>query len=152
MRRLFANAWLLTVLVIVLAAVVLARAFAGSTVDAVAVVFSVALLVFAVFTGIAMIAGSRPDAGVDAHLENGGVAVFWRPGCTFCLRLMWKLRGNLNDVYWVNIWKDEDAAERVRALNKGNETVPTLLTDSEAFVATDRPRAVAVVQERAGRR
>jgi len=152
MRRLFANAWLLTVLVIVLAAVVLARAFAGPTVDAVAVLFSVALLVFAVFTGISMLAGSQPDAGVDAHLENGGVVVFWRPGCTFCLRLMWTLRTRLDDVYWVNIWKDDDAAARVRALNKGNETVPTLLTDAESFVATDRQRALAVVQERAGRR
>ncbi|GHD07935.1 glutaredoxin domain-containing protein [Zhihengliuella salsuginis] len=152
MRRIFANAWVLTVLVILLAAVILARAVSGDSVDAVAVVFSVALVGFGVFTGISLLAGSQPDAGVDEHVERGGVVVFWRPGCTFCLRLMWTLRARLGDVYWVNIWKDDDAAARVRSINKGNETVPTLVTDTETFVATDRPRARALVEARAGRR
>ncbi|GAB3666485.1 hypothetical protein GCM10027591_15290 [Zhihengliuella somnathii] len=150
MRRLFARPWLLTVLILVLAGLVAARAVAGG-VDGVAVAFAVGLLVFAGFTAIAAVVRSRPDSGVDQHLADGGVAVFWRPGCTFCLRLMWKLRSHLGQVYWVNIWQDDDAAARVRELNGGNETVPTVLTSEEHYVATDRARALETVRSHASR-
>lgn len=150
MRRLFAHAWLLTVLIIVLAGLVAARAFVGE-VDGVAVAFALGLVIFAAFTAIAALVKSRPDAGVDQHVANGGVAVFWRPGCTFCLRLMWKLRSHLGQVYWVNIWQDDDAAARVRELNGGNETVPTVLTAEEHYVALDRARALETVRSHAPR-
>lgn len=150
MRRLFAHAWLLTVLIVVLAGLVVARAFSGE-VDGVAVAFALGLVIFAVFTAIAAVVKSRPDAGVDQHVADGGVAVFWRPGCTFCLRLMWKLRSHLGQVYWVNIWQDDDAAARVRELNGGNETVPTVLTAEEHYVALDRARALETVRSHAPR-
>ncbi|MBG6083903.1 glutaredoxin domain-containing protein [Zhihengliuella flava] len=150
MRRLFAQPWVLTLLILVLAALVAARALSGP-VDGVAVAFALGLAIFSGFTAIAAVVPSRPDAGVEQHVADGGVAVFWRPGCTFCLRLMWKLRSHLKDVYWVNIWKDDDAAARVRELNGGNETVPTVLTSEEHYVATDRARALETVRSHASR-
>lgn len=81
---------------------------------------------------------SRPEAGAGAHLEAGGVVVYWRPGCQFCARLIRELGTEGREkVYWVNIWDDAAAAARVRELNRGNETVPTLVTADDHFVAKD---------------
>lgn len=34
---------------------------------------------------------------------------------------------------WVNIWNDEEAAAYVRSVNNGNETVPTVVIDGQAY-------------------
>lgn len=58
------------------------------------------------------------------------VEVFWRPGCPFCsaLRADLERQGIVAD--WRNIWEDERAAEIVRSVNGGNETVPTVRVGS----------------------
>lgn len=58
---------------------------------------------------------------------DGRPVVYWRPGCTFCLRLRVRLGGRARRAHWVNIWRDPEAAAAVRAVNDGNETVPTVL-------------------------
>ena len=60
------------------------------------------------------------------------VVVYHRPGCTFCGRLKLALTGVKDKAYWVDIWDDPEAAEYVRSVNNGNETVPTVLIDGVA--------------------
>ncbi|MEV4918897.1 glutaredoxin domain-containing protein [Streptomyces tirandamycinicus] len=58
---------------------------------------------------------------------DGRPVVFWRPGCTYCLRLRIRLGRSARRLHWVNIWRDPDGAAAVRAANDGNETVPTVV-------------------------
>src|SRR5690349_7183937 len=43
--------------------------------------------------------------------------VFWRPGCTYCLRLRIRLGRDARRLYWVNIWRDPAGAAAVRKAN-----------------------------------
>lgn len=58
---------------------------------------------------------------------DGRPIVYWRPGCTYCLRLRLRLGTKARQLYWVDIWRDPAGAEAVRAANDGNETVPTVV-------------------------
>ncbi|MFG2296143.1 glutaredoxin domain-containing protein [Streptomyces sp. NPDC048603] len=58
---------------------------------------------------------------------DGRPIVFWRPGCTYCLRLRIRLGGAAHRLHWVDIWRDPDGAAAVRRANEGNETVPTVV-------------------------
>ncbi len=62
-----------------------------------------------------------------AQGRRGEVVVFWRPGCSYCLRLKMRLGRLGSRAHWVNIWADGAAAAYVRSVNGGNETVPTVL-------------------------
>jgi mycoredoxin len=57
------------------------------------------------------------------------VVIYWRPGCGFCSRLRRHLGGLAERATWVDIWADEEAAAFVRSVNRGNETVPTVVLD-----------------------
>ncbi len=52
--------------------------------------------------------------------------VYWRPGCPFCMKLRAKLRATRTPHRLVDIWQDPAAAAQVRAVNDGNELVPTV--------------------------
>ncbi|WP_327721648.1 hypothetical protein OG381_44295 [Streptomyces sp. NBC_00490] len=58
---------------------------------------------------------------------DGRPVVFWRPGCTYCMRLRIRLGRSARQLHWVNIWRDAAGAAAVRAANNGNETVPTVV-------------------------
>ncbi|MFB6814702.1 glutaredoxin domain-containing protein [Streptomyces sp. NPDC056347] len=58
---------------------------------------------------------------------DGRPIVFWRPGCTYCMRLRLRLGRDARRMHWVNIWRDPAGAAAVRAANDGNETVPTVV-------------------------
>ncbi|GGN22377.1 glutaredoxin domain-containing protein [Streptomyces fuscichromogenes] len=58
---------------------------------------------------------------------DGQPVVYWRPGCTYCMRLRIRLGRNAHRLHWVNIWQDPAAAATVRTANNGNETVPTIV-------------------------
>lgn len=68
---------------------------------------------------------------------DGRPVVFWRPGCTFCMRLRMRLGRTARRMYWVDIWRDEEGAAVVRAANDGNETVPTVLVAGRAHTNPD---------------
>lgn len=84
------------------------------------------------------------DVGSEAHrraathseavemIEQGGgdAVIYWRPGCGFCARLRYELRSTEPPPIWVDIWSDPEAAEFVRSVNNGNETVPTVVIGS----------------------
>lgn len=61
------------------------------------------------------------------------LTVFWRPGCGFCMRLERSLREAGVAYERCNIWEDDQAAAYVRSVNRGNETVPTVVIDGEAL-------------------
>jgi glutaredoxin len=58
---------------------------------------------------------------------DGRPVVYWRPGCTYCLRLRLRLGRRARLAHWVDIWRDPAGAEVVKAANHGNETVPTVV-------------------------
>lgn len=68
---------------------------------------------------------------------DGRPIVFWRPGCTYCMRLRIRLGRRARRLYWVDIWRDEAGAELVRGANDGNETVPTLLVAGRPYTNPD---------------
>jgi glutaredoxin len=60
-------------------------------------------------------------------LVDGRPIVFWRPGCKYCMRLRVRLGRGARQLYWVNVWRDPAGAAAVRAANRGDETVPTVV-------------------------
>ncbi|MFF6836305.1 glutaredoxin domain-containing protein [Streptomyces sp. NPDC012438] len=72
---------------------------------------------------------------------DGRPIVFWRPGCRYCLRLRARLGRDARRLHWVDIWRDPEGAAEVRAVNDGDETVPTVLLAGRPYVNPD-PRWV----------
>lgn len=68
---------------------------------------------------------------------DGSPIVYWRPGCQYCLRLRIRLGATARQLHWVDIWRDPDAAAKVRAYAEGNETVPTVVVAGQAHVNPD---------------
>ncbi|MFI0236001.1 glutaredoxin domain-containing protein [Streptomyces sp. NPDC016845] len=106
-------------------------ALRGDTGTAVAYV-----LVFLVLAGVCSpLIFPRSVGSAEARRRgaaDGRPVVYWRPGCAYCMRLRLRLGRRARRLHWVNIWRDPAGAAAVRAVNDGNETVPTV------FVA-DRP-------------
>lgn len=69
--------------------------------------------------------------------DERAVVVYWRPGCPFCARLRSSLGTSAREAVWVNIWQDREAAQFVRTVNGGDETVPTVLFDGEPVTNPD---------------
>jgi len=68
---------------------------------------------------------------------DGRPVVFWRSGCTYCLRLRLRLGRGARQLHWVDIWRDPAGATVVRAANEGNETVPTVVVAGRPYVNPD---------------
>lgn len=98
---------------------------------------------------------SRPEvsqAEAARHVADGGVAVYWRPGCPFCSMLERGLGEEAGRAVWTNIWEDRDALAHVESLNDGNATVPTVVTAEEHFVAASPAQVAAAKALIAGAR
>lgn len=72
--------------------------------------------------------------------------MYWRPGCGFCARLRSDLQRTDLRVTEINIWEDPSAADFVRSVANGNETVPTVTIGSISLVNP----SVAQILEAAG--
>ncbi|MEU1467230.1 glutaredoxin domain-containing protein [Streptomyces sp. NPDC005761] len=79
---------------------------------------------------------SAPEAQRRGAVD-GRPIVYWRPGCTYCLRLRFRLGRRSRQLHWVNIWQDPDGAAAVRAANEGNETVPTVVVTGRSHTNPD---------------
>lgn len=89
-----------------------------------------------------------PHAEAVARLAVG-VAIYWRDGCPFCLRLRLAVRKHAERATWVDIWADAEAAAYVRTTNEaGDEVVPTVVIDGTAYTNPD-PRTVREALARA---
>jgi mycoredoxin len=73
------------------------------------------------------------------------VTVYWRPGCPYCSALRFGLRRAEVPVRAINIWDDPSAAEFVRSVAGGNETVPTVTVGSVSVVNPSARQVVALV-------
>ncbi|WBC16147.1 glutaredoxin domain-containing protein [Micromonospora sp. WMMA1998] len=69
--------------------------------------------------------------------RDGRPIVYWRPGCTYCLRLRLRLGRHAGRAHWVDIWRDPEAAAAVRAVTGGDETVPTVVLPDQVVVNPD---------------
>ncbi|WP_248123038.1 thioredoxin family protein [Micrococcus lacusdianchii] len=90
----------------------------------------------------------RPFAQAQGTLDAGGVVVFWRPGCQYCMTLLKVLTAEERDrVHWVNIWQEPEAAAALEGLHEArdghpHQAVPTAwLRRRDYVVATDATRA-----------
>lgn len=148
MRQLLSKAWLVPAVMLALGLLFASWGLIGR--GPLNYVAAAILLFFALRFVSTTQVRSLPVSGVDEHLAAGGVAVYWRPGCQYCARLIRELGAEGRErVYWVNIWQDAGAAERVRQYHHGLETVPTVVTADEHFVAADAEssdRAKAVIR------
>ncbi|MET9484199.1 glutaredoxin domain-containing protein [Streptomyces sp. NPDC006638] len=121
------RAWMLpTLLVLCGSAVAAGLALRGSPWGAAA-----ALLVFLPLAGAhSPLVFPRSIGALEAQrrsAEDGRPVVFWRSGCTYCMRLRLRLGRDARRAHWVDIWRDPDGAAVVRAANGGDETVPTVV-------------------------
>ncbi|MYS91306.1 MULTISPECIES: glutaredoxin domain-containing protein [Streptomyces] len=89
------------------------------------------LLVFLVLAGVnSPLFFPRSISALEAQRRSavdGRPVVFWRPGCTYCMRLRIRLGRSARRLHWVDIWRDPEGASAVRAANDGDETVPTVV-------------------------
>ncbi|MBZ5738824.1 glutaredoxin family protein [Nocardioides mangrovi] len=69
--------------------------------------------------------------GDEEARADGRPIIYWRTGCSYCLRLRLALGPLGRRAVWVNIRTDPDAAARVRSVNGGDETVPTVFVGEE---------------------
>ncbi|MFJ7412634.1 glutaredoxin domain-containing protein [Streptomyces sp. NPDC098077] len=92
---------------------------------------AVLFVLFLLFAGmISPLVFPRPVTAAEARRRSaadGCPVVYWRPGCTYCLRLRLRLGRDASRLHWVDIWRDPAGAAEVRAANGGDETVPTVL-------------------------
>ncbi|MFE2582145.1 glutaredoxin domain-containing protein [Streptomyces sp. NPDC059378] len=82
----------------------------------------------------------RSIGAVEARRRSavdGRPVVYWRPGCTYCLRLRLRLGRGARSLHWVDIWRDPEGAAEVRAANGGNETVPTVVVAGQPHTNPD---------------
>lgn len=120
-RRWMAFSTLATVAAFSMTVNVLSGSWVAGTVMAVIVLAGAVVLSPLIFPR------SRPWAEAQKRAaEAHHPMIYWRPGCQFCvrMRLMLGLKGNR--ATWVDIWADDEAAARVREINHGDETVPTV--------------------------
>ncbi|WP_405940222.1 hypothetical protein OG338_29260 [Streptomyces sp. NBC_00726] len=131
------RAWLLPILFLASGAAVAAGLIArGSTGEGVAL-----LVAFVLLAGLnSPLVFPRSVSAAEARRRSaadGRPIVFWRPGCTYCLRLRFRLRRHARRLHWVDIWRDPEAAAAVRAVNDGNETVPTVFVAGQPHTNPD---------------
>ncbi|WP_333764220.1 glutaredoxin domain-containing protein [Streptomyces sp. IBSBF 2390] len=63
--------------------------------------------------------------------------VYRRAGCTYCLRLRFRLGRGARRLHWVHIRRDPAVAAALRAVNDGAETVPTVTVQGRPHVNPD---------------
>ncbi|MFC9132757.1 glutaredoxin domain-containing protein [Streptomyces sp. NPDC057099] len=78
--------------------------------------------------------------------ETGGVVIYWRPLCTYCMKLLTQLRFTRLRYTKVNIWRNPDAAAFVRSVAEGNETVPTVTVAGRAMVNPSKRELLEAVE------
>ncbi|HZI98016.1 MAG TPA: glutaredoxin domain-containing protein [Actinomycetales bacterium] len=125
-RRWLPSAWLLLVAAILL---VVGR------VDMSSVLVTVVLAAPAVVLSPRLFPRSPSDAAARELAAARDVPlIYWRPGCSYCLRLRIALNRLGNRAVWVDVSQDDAASSRVREVNDGNETVPTVFHGPSVWV------------------
>ncbi|WP_432104773.1 glutaredoxin domain-containing protein [Streptomyces sp. bgisy091] len=131
------RAWILPLLLMTCGTLVaIAQFVRGSAVGAVPF-----LLLFGLLAGMnSPLVFPRPVTDAEARrrsAEDGRPVVYWRAGCKYCLRLRLRLGPAAHRAHWVDIWRDPAGAAAVRAVNGGDETVPTVVVAGRPHVNPD---------------
>ncbi|MFD5856693.1 glutaredoxin domain-containing protein [Streptomyces chartreusis] len=99
------------------------------------------LLVFLLLAGVnSPLIFPRSIGALEAQRRSavdGRPIVYWRPGCPYCMRLRVRLGRAARRAHWVDIWRDPAGAAAVRAVNDGNETVPTVVVAGQPHTNPD---------------
>jgi hypothetical protein len=67
-----------------------------------------------------------PHADAAADAGPYGPIVYWRPGCSYCMKLRRELDPDERDqVTWVNVMADRDASRYIRRFHDGRMVTPT---------------------------
>ncbi|MGV8874703.1 MAG: glutaredoxin domain-containing protein [Rhodococcus sp. (in: high G+C Gram-positive bacteria)] len=103
----------------------------GNIASSIVVMVLVVVFLLALTTPVLFPRSLSDDASQVLATEKSLPQIYWRPGCIFCLRLRVMLLLRAKKAVWTSIAKDPAAAARVRSVNDGNETVPTVFTRSE---------------------
>ncbi|MCX5054707.1 MULTISPECIES: glutaredoxin domain-containing protein [unclassified Streptomyces] len=121
------RAWILPMLFVLCGSFVAAALLVAGAPTAAAAL----LVLFVLFAGInSPLIFPKSVGAMEAQRRSavdGRPVVFWRPGCTYCIRLRLRLGRSARQLHWVDIWRDPAGATAVRAANDGNETVPTVV-------------------------
>lgn len=93
----------------------------------------------------------RTGSGVVRNVSETPDAIifYWRPGCGFCVGLERRLDRLGIPIDKRNIWEDADAAEAVRSIANGNETVPTVVVGDVRMVNPSADAVVAAIRAEA---
>lgn len=75
------------------------------------------------------------------------VTMYWRPGCGFCTMLRRDLDAAGLEYELINIWEDPAAAEYVRSVARGYETVPTVTVGDTALVNPGLRQITALLEQ-----
>jgi glutaredoxin-like protein len=75
---------------------------------------------------------SNNDTNATPSIDS--IEFYWRPGCPFCAMLERDLNSAQIPLSKRNIWEEPQAAEFVRSVAGGNETVPTIFVGGQAMV------------------
>ncbi|MFF8359916.1 glutaredoxin domain-containing protein [Streptomyces chartreusis] len=129
--------WFLPLLLVVVGSVVATTLFLDGSPGAAAAL----LLVFVLLAGVnSPLIFPRSIGALEAQRRgaaDGRPVVYWRPGCPYCMRLRVRLGRAARQAHWVNIWRDPAGAAAVRAVNDGNETVPTVVVAGQSHTNPD---------------
>lgn len=85
----------------------------------------------------------------SSEVSQREVVVYTRPGCPFCTSLRAGLRRQGLEYREVDIWEDQGAAEIVRSIANGDETVPTVVIGDWSAVNPSAGQVIEAVGEHA---
>ena len=122
--------WVIPVLLVATAMWV---AFSSPLTPVTVVVIVIELVLAWVFSPLLFPRSEKDNDGRRLAAERGVPLVYWRPGCTYCMRLRIALNIRSRRAVWVNVSGDESASLRVRSANDGNETVPTVFVGDASY-------------------
>lgn len=90
-----------------------------------------------------------PHARAMADASPRDLIVYWRPGCTYCMRLRQALEDDVRGkVTWINVMADADAAHYIRQFHDGDMVTPTAVTGAGRQVSATPESVTAHVQRR----
>lgn len=91
-----------------------------------------------------------PHAHAMADASAQDLIVYWRPGCSHCMRLFRALDADVRaQVTWVNVMADPEGARYIRQFHDGDMVTPTAVTGAGRQVSPT-PESVTARVERRG--
>lgn len=78
---------------------------------------------------------------------HSSIVMYWRPGCGFCAGLERQMNRAGLTFEKRNIWDEPSAAEFVRSVARGHETVPTVTIGETSFVNPSIEDVLSAIEE-----